>query len=817
MIVLPYRLDLLCFTVFEHTDFRGESQRFCGDQEFTSSKWNKIISSLRVESEDCGLILYDRSHVGNFKWFSGEVASIGSDWNDKASSIQIRPWILHHHEGRIQPSTVFYEHNHHTGDSIAVKGTTEWIGDKMNDEVSSFQCEGECAVLVFEHINYKGESRLYDGSQNSITNFNDKLSSVLVLMESVCVTLYEHSRFRGRSFQRCSDTDAFPSEWNDRVSSLTVDCPHCSVILYQHISYKGDYKAYSGKVSYIGDHWNDEFSSLQIRPWKLENYARQTEQSCVDPGEKKAHNVIQWIPIISTLYNLGTSIYYGAVGCHKVAQERATDLALDVVMDLATVATGGAVGVAAYGVKAGVKGGVKVGLHAARKAITATVKNAVKKGLKSGAKIATRGITGNAKSLGKSLVKSTKNIANAVKTLPESLKQGAEAISRGASKVAQKGITKATKKGAAKLKNIVQRKIDDLADSARRQIDEAGTARKSGNANLCRQKRMIGAPGCKRNLKPEELPERHLDAQNRQLSEPRRSEAQNFFNEMKDSQKRIKQEMANGGEIDAIQFEIPGQDVTKNVLHKLAYYHEFMDDAMTGTGKSPLKVNMKIGGEPFEFVMTPSRDRQIYIGFTKKTNDLKHSYHEIAKKLDSDDPLEMQRNARVVLRAIDAPGGQTIDWEHMTLQQREAAKELITLTHVAEGAVPDATQVNNMLNTPMKTRTKPNSVQGGVGGIDKAARSYLQRIKEDPRQMSFQKAFNTENGEFIIARSGKVKVTPTGRNKQLPGGKAKLKSALYRPDSTDKDTRRILQQERDAMSDSSNDRKRRSIRSAGLN
>ena len=210
-----------------------------------------------------------------------------------------------------------------------------------------------------------------------------------------------------------------------------MDCTYCSVILYEHGSYQGDYKAFTGKVPYVGGHWNDLISSLQIRPWKLQNYERKTEKSCVDPGEKKTYNVIQWIPLVSTLYSLGTSIYYGATGCHSAARERAVDLALDVVMDVATIATGGAAGVAAYGIKTGVKGGVKVGLHAAKKALTSTIKNSVKKGLKSGVKIASRGITGNVKSLGKSVIRNAKGIANAAKNLPGAVKTGMKDVGRG--------------------------------------------------------------------------------------------------------------------------------------------------------------------------------------------------------------------------------------------------------------------------------------------------------------------------------------------------------------------------------------------------
>ena len=165
-----------------------------------------MISSLRVESQECGLILYDRPYDGKFKMFNGNVPYVGNEWNDKTSSIQIRPWILENHEGQIQPITIFYADAHYQGQSTAVKGTTDYIGRRMNDKVSSVKCDGECSLLVFEHSNYEGQSRLYDGSQRDLSNFNDKLSSALVLMNRICVTFYEHSNYRGHytpGLQRC--------------------------------------------------------------------------------------------------------------------------------------------------------------------------------------------------------------------------------------------------------------------------------------------------------------------------------------------------------------------------------------------------------------------------------------------------------------------------------------------------------------------------------------------------------------------------------------------------------------------------------------
>ena len=252
LVVLPFRINELCYTVYEHKDYGGRHQRFCGDQDLSSSSWNNIISSLRVETEGCELTLYDRSYHGKFKTFSGNVPYVDREWNDKATSIQIRPWKNDNREGQIQAITYFYEHPDFRGASIAVRGASKWIGDRMNGKISSVKCDGACAVLVFEHRNYEGEireTRLYDGSQRSLTNFYNKMSSALVFMEAIYVTFYEHAHYGSQSRRDCGDVDSFSSGWHDRVSSLMVECGHCSVIMYEYSNFKGRLQSFHGRCS----------------------------------------------------------------------------------------------------------------------------------------------------------------------------------------------------------------------------------------------------------------------------------------------------------------------------------------------------------------------------------------------------------------------------------------------------------------------------------------------------------------------------------------------------------------------------------------
>ncbi|XP_068450784.1 uncharacterized protein apof [Clinocottus analis] len=90
---------------------------------------------------------------------------------------------------------------------------------------------------------------------------------------------------------------------------------------------------------------------------------RSPQRSCINKREERVYNVVEWIPAVSTLYNLGTAVYYASVNCSETAKERAILSAVDLGTDALMVATGGTAGVAGYALGAGVKTGVKAGVR----------------------------------------------------------------------------------------------------------------------------------------------------------------------------------------------------------------------------------------------------------------------------------------------------------------------------------------------------------------------------------------------------------------------------------------------------------------------
>ncbi|XP_071391390.1 uncharacterized protein apof [Centroberyx affinis] len=89
---------------------------------------------------------------------------------------------------------------------------------------------------------------------------------------------------------------------------------------------------------------------------------RSPQRNCINKREERVYNVVEWIPAVSTLYNLGTAVYYASVNCSETAKERAILSAVDLGTDALMAVTGGTAGVAGYALGAGVKTGVKAGI-----------------------------------------------------------------------------------------------------------------------------------------------------------------------------------------------------------------------------------------------------------------------------------------------------------------------------------------------------------------------------------------------------------------------------------------------------------------------
>ncbi|CAL1608934.1 unnamed protein product [Knipowitschia caucasica] len=152
------------------------------------------------------------------------------------------------------------------------------------------------------------------------------------------------------------------SDWPTLEEALR-QCEHLGgrCVGVTHTGRRSAYRALLRKGSRIlpsdSESWVQRCQSLRNR------VRRSSWRSCTDATERRVYGVVQWIPGVSTLYNLGTAVYYASLHCTHTARERAILSAVDLGTDALMVVTGGAAGGAGYALGVGLKTGVKAGVR----------------------------------------------------------------------------------------------------------------------------------------------------------------------------------------------------------------------------------------------------------------------------------------------------------------------------------------------------------------------------------------------------------------------------------------------------------------------
>ena len=169
----------------------------------------------------------------------------------------------------------------------------------------------------------------------------------------------------------------------------------------------------------------------------------------------------------------------------------------------------------------------------------------------------------------------------------------------------------------------------------------------------------------------------------------------------------------------------------------------------------PLKVKMTISNQPYEFLMQPGHgSRQIRIQSVKRTGEwCSPAYEPIVKILD-DSATKNEDITEAILKTIKAEVGDHEDYlALLTPHERQAACNLIVLTQLAEGAVPDPKQLEEYFTNVHAVNSNPNDIHGRLAGIDKAARAHLSRIVKNPEHVTFKKIFNKVLFSFFLVNS----------------------------------------------------------------
>lgn len=163
--------------VFEHINYGGSRLSVLPGQAIPNvgPTWNDRISSVQV-SNSCRLIAFQHdNYAGDRRIFASNTSSVGNLWNDQISSLQCQC------PTPPQPACLMYEHINFAGAVLPVRGRLNSVGPTWNDRVSSVRVPENCALTVYQHIDYDGDSRTFgSGAVASVGNlWNDQISSAV--------------------------------------------------------------------------------------------------------------------------------------------------------------------------------------------------------------------------------------------------------------------------------------------------------------------------------------------------------------------------------------------------------------------------------------------------------------------------------------------------------------------------------------------------------------------------------------------------------------------------------------------------------------
>ncbi|RDU24987.1 beta/gamma crystallin-related protein [Anaerosacchariphilus polymeriproducens] len=244
-------------TIYDNGDFKGRSQLL------RSGKYND--SDLKIGNDALSSIeIPDGKFVTLFehKGFQGaslnlfDNTNIGVDFNDKTSSIIVTP------------VTKLFKNRDFTGDSYKLKAGRYSQANQLgigNDTLNSLVVPEELLVTLYEHIDFKGRSKVIENSTSSLEDFSNLTSSVIV---EPAVTLYKDHYYNGNSKKLKAGRYPMFEQLGiggDTLSSLKV--PHGLMItIYEHPNFQGKSKSFTEDSVYVGDEFNDVTSSVIIEP-----------------------------------------------------------------------------------------------------------------------------------------------------------------------------------------------------------------------------------------------------------------------------------------------------------------------------------------------------------------------------------------------------------------------------------------------------------------------------------------------------------------------------------------------------------------------
>ena len=167
-----------------------------------------------------------------------------------------------------------YDQGSYQGRSLLIRQqNANFKNDYFNDRVESIRINGKCQWLLYQHINFEGQSYiLRPGSYSTPSNWGgtgNRISSARALPPkgTKAIVLFQHINYRGRMLVLYGSNSDLPViDFNDKLSSFIIIGGHWT--LYEHTKYQGRSVSlgpgkYTSPTALSGAGGNDKISSIK--------------------------------------------------------------------------------------------------------------------------------------------------------------------------------------------------------------------------------------------------------------------------------------------------------------------------------------------------------------------------------------------------------------------------------------------------------------------------------------------------------------------------------------------------------------------------
>ena len=176
--------------LFEHENYDGHKIKIHKNQKlnYVGNRANDKISSVKVPS-GCKLVTFiDANFEGGKKVFKSDTEFVGRQWNDQISSAKCKcndddrndaDWGNDNGNNNTVRQCMVFQHADFQGRSFSVKRNKEtaYVGNKMNDQISSVKVPSNCRLIAYEDADFSGSSREFRTNSLLGKHWNDKISS----------------------------------------------------------------------------------------------------------------------------------------------------------------------------------------------------------------------------------------------------------------------------------------------------------------------------------------------------------------------------------------------------------------------------------------------------------------------------------------------------------------------------------------------------------------------------------------------------------------------------------------------------------------